>query len=640
MPTKIIVQAAAAQLADQVGLLLEPFRYEVHRATDVDRTVRLARRHGPVDLVLCLDAEERDLPTRLAAVSPTTRTLHLPVADQSGGLITTPGVLLDATELMHLLERAVGSRRRSPELSVDALKRSLMESILVHGELLAQAGLTDAGDLRAIQEHAVAIAHELGLSPTHTDEVALAALLQDVGLAALRIDDPEGQTGRVRAHPIESVTLIEKMHLPWDTAHIVRAHHERYDGLGYPNGLRGEEIPLGARILAAVNAYFSMIRGRSGRSALTEREALQHLRSEAGRQFDPEIIEVLLASLRPGVPEASAAHHIGIVTGDLSFGTVTRSKFEDLGHRTEVHRRASDALVALRERPPDAIILDAGLADTNGFQLLHWIKQEEELAAVPILVVSDRDDEAAPSFLAHDMGASDFLCKPVRPSRLVRRINALVRRRARMQRATLSQIHDGEGLRGRLDDLGTPEIVRMLLDGSKTASVTLIGDDTGGTLSFDGGRLVHARTSGAVGEAAFEELYGLSSGQFIIEHGAATAERSIARRTDELLVEMESIRGAVSDASISTPSVELRAAVPEPVAAAVTELTVEPDEPVTPTELDPSADAPIITPAWPALSALLRPDRGDGDDTVELEPPELEPEPQPEPQPEPEPGAD
>ena len=81
---------------------------------------------------------------------------------------------------------------------------------------------------------------------------------------------------------------------------LILSHHERWDGSGYPRGLKADEIPLGGRILAVVDAYESMRVGRPYRPARGRDEAIVELRREAGRQFDPDVVEALVLVERPG----------------------------------------------------------------------------------------------------------------------------------------------------------------------------------------------------------------------------------------------------------------------------------------------------------------------------------------------------
>jgi response regulator RpfG family c-di-GMP phosphodiesterase len=88
--------------------------------------------------------------------------------------------------------------------------------------------------------------------------------------------------------------MIEPLEALSGVVPVVRHHHERYDGDGYPDGLEGEEIPLAARIVAVVDTYDVMMRGRPYRQRHTQAEAMGELSREAGMQFDPQVVEVLI----------------------------------------------------------------------------------------------------------------------------------------------------------------------------------------------------------------------------------------------------------------------------------------------------------------------------------------------------------
>jgi two-component system, cell cycle response regulator len=147
---------------------------------------------------------------------------------------------------------------------------------------------------------AVSVCDELGLDPVLTSRVQRAALLHDVGKLSLPASVLDG-TGPlsdaewllVREHPAIGADLVRAF--PWlsDVATLVRHHHERWDGAGYPDGLAGEDIPVGARIIAACDAYDAMVSPRPYRAALGRAEALRRLRQAAGAQFDPEVVDAL-----------------------------------------------------------------------------------------------------------------------------------------------------------------------------------------------------------------------------------------------------------------------------------------------------------------------------------------------------------
>jgi HD-GYP domain-containing protein (c-di-GMP phosphodiesterase class II) len=145
------------------------------------------------------------------------------------------------------------------------------------------------------------VAERLALGPMEATEVELVAVLHDVG--KLTIDphllDWEGplddtQRARIRRHTIAGEELLTEISGLEHLANLVRATHEAWDGTGYPDGLRGERIPLTARIVSAADSFDAMTSDRAYRSALPRREACRRLRTGAGIQFDPRVVDALL----------------------------------------------------------------------------------------------------------------------------------------------------------------------------------------------------------------------------------------------------------------------------------------------------------------------------------------------------------
>ncbi len=157
------------------------------------------------------------------------------------------------------------------------------------------------GHIQRVTQYALALGEELGLPEDQLQILQFGALLHDVGKIGVRADilnkagplDPL-EVEEIRAHPLIGEHIIRDVDFLQPVRTVVRYHQERYDGSGYPEGLKGEGIPLLARIIAVADAYDSMAADRPYRKSLGERAAVRILRQEAGRQFDPGVVEAFL----------------------------------------------------------------------------------------------------------------------------------------------------------------------------------------------------------------------------------------------------------------------------------------------------------------------------------------------------------
>ncbi len=156
---------------------------------------------------------------------------------------------------------------------------------------------------------ATGIAMELGLPREEIERIRIAALLHDLGKLAV---PPEildkastlssGEWQAIGEHPRIGQVILEQATGLREAIPVVLHHHERFNGTGYPHGLRGQEIPLGARIVAVADAYHAMVHKRPYKGALTHTEALDELRRHAGTQFDPEVVDTFCGLFAEGVP--------------------------------------------------------------------------------------------------------------------------------------------------------------------------------------------------------------------------------------------------------------------------------------------------------------------------------------------------
>src|SRR5207244_1314478 len=154
--------------------------------------------------------------------------------------------------------------------------------------------------LQRVRVYAIEVAKELKLTPAETEALHAAALLHDIGKLAVpehiiskpgRLSPEEFE--KMKIPPVVGAEILERVRFPYPVVPIVRAHHEKWDGTGYPFGLRGEEIPIGARILSAVDFLDALSSDRQYRRAIPLKEVMSRLNQESGKSFDPRIVEIL-----------------------------------------------------------------------------------------------------------------------------------------------------------------------------------------------------------------------------------------------------------------------------------------------------------------------------------------------------------
>jgi len=154
--------------------------------------------------------------------------------------------------------------------------------------------------LQRVRVYAIEVGKELGLTGSELEALHAAALLHDIGKLAVPehiISKPGRLTPeefeKMKIHTLVGAEILERVRFPYPVVPIVRAHHEKWDGSGYPLGLKGAEIPMGARILSAVDYLDALASDRQYRRALPLKDVMQKLGAESGKSFDPKVVEVL-----------------------------------------------------------------------------------------------------------------------------------------------------------------------------------------------------------------------------------------------------------------------------------------------------------------------------------------------------------
>lgn len=234
-------------------------------------------------------------------------------------------------------------REKSTSSESLALNLRTMEALVAAIE--ARDG-AKSEEVRLVRECALETGKLLELPEDEMRALAAAALLRDIGKMAIPdhlLAKPESlapeELEKVQSHVSIAAAILEPVDFPFPVLPIVQAHHERWDGAGYPNGLEGEAIPRGARILGAVDALVSLTSDRPYRAAVSVEEALAVLAAESGRAFDPAVVEALqrrygnAAGLGAEVRRAPAEAEVPLASsGEAAldaFSSIQRAHFEE-----------------------------------------------------------------------------------------------------------------------------------------------------------------------------------------------------------------------------------------------------------------------------------------------------------------------
>lgn len=221
-------------------------------------------------------------------------------------MVQAPVLILISSVARTLFKRAQDTADLAEQRAVE-LAAALDATLLALGSALDLRDTETEGHARRVARNALAIAVRLGLSHDEAETIERGAYLHDIGKigvpdAVLRKAGPLDQSEwtLMRRHPYLGAQILMRIPFLRPAAALVAAHHERWDGAGYPLGLKGEKIPLGARIFAVADAYDAMTSDRPYRAGLPPADALAEVQRNAGSQFDPVIVSIFVQLVQEG----------------------------------------------------------------------------------------------------------------------------------------------------------------------------------------------------------------------------------------------------------------------------------------------------------------------------------------------------
>jgi diguanylate cyclase (GGDEF)-like protein len=291
----------------------------------------------------------------------------------------------------------------------------------------------------AIARLAVAVGEELEIPAGQLDDVAAAVNLRDVGNMAIPSlvlghpeDLPEEEWQFIRLHTVVGERLLATNFGMEEVARLVRSSHERWDGLGYPDGLKGDAIPLGSRIVFVCSAFEDMTSARPHRAALSADVALEELERGAGTQFDPEVVRAFRDAFDARETERPArvssmtrrAFTVLVADDDPASRYLLRRSVEALGHECLTAEDGLEAWEMFQSELPEVVISDSRLPNLDGNELCRRIRGED---GYTYFVIINALGDLGRIRRGIGAGADYFLTKPILRDELEMRLMAAAR---------------------------------------------------------------------------------------------------------------------------------------------------------------------------------------------------------------------
>jgi response regulator RpfG family c-di-GMP phosphodiesterase len=383
------------------------------------------------------------------------------------------------------------------------------------------------------------VCDKLSIPAKATASCVAAAYAHDLGkmgqyhLTALNVSEYEGHKVAAQKVVRTPVRWLEAVRLPAETAQAIEHMYERYDGRGFPDGLRGNQIPLGARILAVTDTYADLAQNPRNpfRKQLSPTEAFEVLNKFKDAVFDPQVVAAFQSIVMGEDLKARllADRYVALlIDPDVAETSVLELRMIDQGFEVKIARSAEQAVEMLTEGKIDLVVSEIDLPQKDGLTLLAEARGASWGKDVAWVMHTKRQGRAEAQ-KAFEHGVIDFVNKPAAADVLVAKL------KARLDRSRSQKGH--QGLSGSLKELGLPDLVTALSNGRKTGALRITSPTLSGEIQFLEGAVVNATAGNRRGSTAFYALLSLGEGEFAVDPSVKPTERLITESTEALLLE-------------------------------------------------------------------------------------------------------
>ncbi|MFO8058860.1 MAG: response regulator [bacterium] len=422
--------------------------------------------------------------------------------------------------------------------------KNLMTSFLETLDILVGLLEMESGGMRGhshnVGKYSRLLASKLDLLQKEIDSIALAGYVHDLGKkgmyhwSAFKVDkntDPE-QLMEQTEIPLK---LLASAKYPFDIKPVIKHQYEKWDGSGLPDGLKGEEIPVGSRVLSIVEAFEDLTNKSSGQEPLEATAALEKIKQASGSLFDPDLVDYFMGVVRDDIylqQISEGQEKVLVVDTEMEMLTLLELRLVNMGFNVSTAKTAEDALEKASAENPSLIITETDLPDYSGFEFIEKIKQEPETKDVPFLFLASKDDSNSVT-KGFRLGAEDYMIKPVRIEILAAKINNLMTK-LRSEKKTESK---AAGVSGSLSEMALPDIIQIMGAGRKTGRIILENNGKSCSIDMEDGQVVNASVDDLKGEEAFYQILYWSEGSFTIDPTAEISERLITVSYESLMLE-------------------------------------------------------------------------------------------------------